>query len=887
MKKKLTKVSAFVTAILMVLSLFSGFRTDAFAASATNVTFHYYRTDKDYSDWDVWSWGDGIDGSSSVFQKKLDKNGCAVTNITVPAGKSSLSFIVRKGGDSWAGKDVDKDQSIDLGAAKKGKLDVYVFSGIEGYSKTFKNALVSATSSGKKTLKVTMMKAFGKKTNVKKTFRVTNSVKKSFGIKSVKASGNVYTLTLKKPISYRYTTYITYNGVKTKVTTPDYYSTSEFEKAYTYNGNDLGASYSKKATTFKLWAPLASKVKLNLYKSGTKGADDKIKTINLKKGSKGVWSKKVSGDLNGTYYTYDVTTDGKTQKDVIDPYARTCGTNGNRGMVIDLSSTDPTGWSTDKNPNEIKNYTDAVIYEMHVGDFSNDKSSGMKNKGKYLAFTESGTKNSSGQATGTDYLKDLGITHVQLQPVYDYSSVDESKNTDQYNWGYDPQNYNIPEGSYSTDPSNGAVRVKEFKEMVESLHKNGMSVVMDVVYGHVASKDNFCINRIVPDYYSRPNSNGSYCGNDTATERSMNRKYIVDSFVYWAKEYHINGFRLDQSYLFDTETINEIVKALHEIDPSIIVYGEGWNNTTNPTKSGLGFATQNNSKATPQVGFFNDQIRDGAKGGVFNFTEAGYATGNSDKTNDIIKSVTASADWLKSDNRASQTINYVSCHDNDTLFDRIQASSAATGQAIMVAQNNLASSIVFMSEGIPFMQGGEEMLRSKELPSGVKYGDTNDIKSAKGRDFWVNSYSSNASCLKAYYEADKNFSASSINAFKWDNLGKKEYQDVYNYYKGLISFRKAHPALRMTSGSEIDSSVKFLSGTSDNVIAYTIDGKSSGDSAQQILVIFNPNQKSEDISLPSGDWKVCINKETAGTTELSSASGKISVEPVSCTVLVR
>ncbi|MDY6352927.1 MAG: type I pullulanase [Lachnospiraceae bacterium] len=887
MRKKLRKVSALVSAFIMVLSIFSGIRLDAMAAGETKVSFHYYRSDGKYSDWDVWFWADGVDGTAGKFQKKTDKNGCAVTSFTVPAGGDKLSFIVRKGGDSWAGKDVDKDQSIDLSAAKKGKLDVYVFSGIEGYATKFGNTVAQASSASKTSISVTMMKAFDKKTDAKKAFSVTNSVKKKFAISKVKAAKNVYTLTLKKPISYRYTTYVTYDGVKTRVTTPDYYSTKEFEKAYTYTGNDLGASYKASATTFRLWAPLASKVKLNLYKSGRQGADDLIKTVSLKKKEKGTWSVKVAGDQNGVYYTYDVTTDGRTAKDVIDPYARTSGTNGKRGMVIDLSSTDPAGWKDDKNPNEIKNYTDAVIYELHVGDFSNDKSSGMKNKGKYLAFTEKGTKNSSGQTTGIDYLKDLGVTHVQLQPVYDFSSVDESKDTDQYNWGYDPENYNIPEGSYSTDPSKGAVRVKEFKEMVESLHQNGMSVVMDVVYGHVASKDNFCINRIVPDYYSRPNSNGSFCGNDTATERAMNRKYIVDSFVYWAKEYHINGFRIDQSYLFDTKTMNQIVKALHEIDPSIIIYGEGWNNETNPTKTGLSFATQNNSAATPQVGYFNDQIRDGAKGGVFNFTERGYASGNSSKASDIRQSVTASASWLKTENRASQTINYVSCHDNDTLFDRLQGSSKAKDRSELIAQNNLASSIVFLSEGIPFMQGGEEMLRSKELPSGVKHDESNDIKTVNGRDFWVNSYSSNASCLKAYYEADKDFSASSINAFKWDNLGKKEYQDVYNYYKGLISFRKAHPALRMTSGSEIDSSVKFLSGTSDNVIAYTIDGKSSGDSAQQILVIFNPNQKSEDISLPSGDWKVCIDKQTAGTRTLKTASGSISAEAESCTVLIR
>ena len=345
---------------------------------------------------------------------------------------------------------------------------------------------------------------------------------------------NIYTITFAEPLKLYHDYTIHCLDAQSPLYAPSYYSTEEFESLYTYTGNDLGATYTKEKTTFRLWAPTATTVKVNLYESGTAGTDDRIEQIEMTADINGTWVAEKSGDLNGVYYTYQVDVDGQSNE-ACDPYARTTGVNGLRAMVIDLDSTDPAGWDQDKDPHYSNAITDAVIYELHVRDLSVDESSGITNKGKFLGIIESGTTNSQGVPTGLDHMKDLGITHLHLLPSYDYASVDESKlDTPQFNWGYDPLNYNVPEGSYATDPYKGEVRVSEFKQMVKGLHDNGISVIMDVVYNHVYNADTFCFNQIVPDYFSRVNPKGhqcndSGCGNTTASERSMVKKYIIDS----------------------------------------------------------------------------------------------------------------------------------------------------------------------------------------------------------------------------------------------------------------------------------------------------------------------------------------------------------------------
>ena len=463
------------------------------------------------------------------------------------------------------------------------------------------------------------------------------------------------------------------------MTMTELYSTEEFERKYTYAGSDLGARWTKEKTSFRLWAPTAKSVKVNLYRSGTPGVEDRIDQIEMKSAVAGTWAAEVTGDLNGTYYTFTVELE-QGIREACDPYARTTGVNGQRAMVIDLRSTDPEGWNEDRDPNAGRHITDAIIYELHVRDLSVDENSGVTNKGKFLGVIEEGTRTPEGVPTGLDHIKSMGITHLHLLPSYDYGSVDEAHpEQPQFNWGYDPVNYNVPEGSYATDPFHGEVRVKEMKQMIQGLHKAGISVVLDVVYNHVYDGETFCFNRIVPEYFSRTHdghySNGSGCGNDTASERSMVRKYIVDSVKYWADEYHIDGFRFDLVGLLDIETINELVSAVQAKHPNVIFYGEGWSMATELTKADVTMATQRNSCKTPNFAYFSDTLRDVLRGYVFDDHAYGYVAGAEGQEELVKTCFMGHPDWCPN---PIQTINYASCHDNMALFDRLYERYFAT-----------------------------------------------------------------------------------------------------------------------------------------------------------------------------------------------------------------
>ena len=635
------------------------------------------------------------------------------------------------------------------------------------------------------------------------------------------------------------------------------YSTDEFEAAYTYTGNDLGAAWSEESTTFKVWAPTAESMSVKLYEGGDASVSDMISESEMALTENGVWTLTLDGDIQGKYYTYEVTIDG-VSKEANDPYARTAGVNGKRAMVIDLSSTDPDGWEKDKNPHEGESINDAIIYEAHIRDLTSEEGAGITNVGKYLGIVEEGTKTDAGISTGLDHIKDLGITHLHILPFYDFGSVDEANSADSYNWGYDPMNYNVPEGSYSTDPYDGSVRVKEVKQMVKTLHDNGISVVMDVVYNHVYDADSFCFNVLVPGYFSRISeegvySNGSGCGNDTASERAMVRKYIVDSVCYWASEYHIDGFRFDLVGLLDVDTINEIVTEVKKINPDIIFYGEGWSLSTTPTKEGTVLATQANSSLTPSFAYFNDTMRNAIKGSVFD-TKKGFVQGAAGYEAKISRCFKGLDSWCKS---PSQTINYASCHDNNTLYDRIMLSLASdTPYEDVVSMNKLSGAICMTSEGVPFMQAGEEMLRSKVNADGT---------------FNENSFNA----------------GDAVNAIKYSSLEDESAADVYNYYKGLISFRKAHKALRLSTAEDVNKYVMEIKMLKSKCTAYLIDGSVEGETSDGIIVIFNARDESVSLDLPEGEWGVCVDKETAGTDILRTLTGTVSIEPISAMVLVK
>ncbi len=645
-------------------------------------------------------------------------------------------------------------------------------------------------------------------------------------------------------------------GAGAEETDMSIYSTAEFEAQYTYTGDDLGAVWTKEETTFRVWAPTADGVKVNLYTGGTAGENDRIEQLDMTADVNGTWIAKKSGDLNGVYYTYQVEVDGKSNE-ACDPYARTTGVNGQRAMVIDLDSTDPEGWDKDVDPHYGSNVTDAIIYELHVRDLSSDASSGIANTGKFLGLIEEGTVNSQGVPTGLDHMKALGITHLHLLPSYDYASVDETDPEAPFNWGYDPVNYNVPEGSYSTDPYHGEVRVKEMKQMIKGLHDNGISVILDVVYNHVYDAEKFCFNQIVPGYFSRINadgvySNGSYCGNDTASERAMVRKFIVDSVKYWADEYHMDGFRFDLVGLIDTQTILECMEEVHKTHPNVIFYGEGWTMGTQMTKDGYTMTTQPNSTQVPGFAFFSDTIRDSMRGPVSNNRENGYLAGKGGHTSTIRDCFMGRATWCKS---PTQTVNYASCHDNMTLYDRLTMSVPDATVEDRIRMNNLAAAIYMTSQGIPFIHAGEEMLRSKPLWNG---------------EFDHNSYKS----------SDK------VNSLKWDSLNDPVYQDVVDYYAGLIAFRKAHPALRMIDAEDVAAHITPMAGLDFNVVACQIASGANGEE-NDLVVIFNPRSSETVVELPEGEWKICVNADDAGTETLGTAQGEVTVEPISAMVLVK
>lgn len=629
-----------------------------------------------------------------------------------------------------------------------------------------------------------------------------------------------------------------------------------------YTGNDLGAVYSPKMTRFKVWAPEAESVKLNLYKQGE--GDNLIDQHIMKKSANGTYVFEKQGDCNGIYYTYTVVNHGEEQE-AVDPYTKVAGVNGQRGMVINLAKTNPQGFEMDgyRNPEHI---TDAIIYEGSVRDFTMDESSGVFHNGKFLGLTEANTTNHFGEATALDYISGLGVTHVQILPAFDFETVDEKNQKAQYNWGYDPDNYNVPEGSYAVSPYDGAVRIQEMKQMVLALHSRGIGVIMDVVFNHTYRRDDSNLQKIVPGYYYRSDetgyTNGSGCGNEVASDRPMVQKLIVDSLIYWAKEYHIDGFRFDLMGVLDIDTMNVIAERLKEIRPDVYLYGEGWNGGPSSLAEEKR-AFKASAKKMPGIGMFNDDIRDTIKGSVFYDDHLGFVNGGTHLENALRYGITGavahpqvdydaygSKPWAK---EPGQSINYVSCHDNYTLWDKLSVSCPEASEEKKKAMNRLCAAIVFTSQGVPFIQAGEEFLRSKPLP--------------EKKGFAENSYNM----------------PDAVNSIKWDNI--HEYPDMIAYYKGLMALRKAHPVFRMQSEAEMTQNLCFLSDTPENVVAYLLKGKGADDTPENILVIFNGNDEEILYNLPEGKWKILVDDKTAGADGKKNISEKTDVEPLSALVL--
>ena len=651
-----------------------------------------------------------------------------------------------------------------------------------------------------------------------------------------------------------------------KKTVTDYQAYAANLDKSAYSGNDLGASYSKKATTFKVWSPNAASVRVNIFEHGSDNEGDAgsimSRAMSLDK-TTGVWSVTINGDLLNKYYTYSVT-HGKTTKETADVYAKACGVNGQRSMVVDLSTTNPEGWENDKHV-LVQNQTDASVWEISVADFSSSESSGVSeaNRGKYLAFTEEGTTVNGVQgasSTCVDYLKKLGVKYVQIMPFYDFGSVDESKNImDQYNWGYDPVNYNCPEGSYSTNPKKGEVRIKECKQMIQALHNAGIGVIMDVVYNHTYTSDSW-LQRTVPNYYYRMNndgtfSNGSGCSNDTASEHLMFRKYMIDSVTYWASEYHIDGFRFDLMGLHDVTTMNSIRTALDNLyadgsGSQILMYGEAWDMATN-CDEGTVLASQKNLKQlSDRIGAFDDTIRDAIKGSTGG-TDGAFVQKGSRRANlktGIAGQSDTTTGWA---NVPSQCVTYASCHDNLCLYDKLVGSVyGADGKyrkryEDLVAMNKLSAAIVITSQGIPFSLGGEEFCRSKD-------GDENSYASSRKE-----------------------------NMLDWENVDL--YSDVIEYYRGLYKIRDAFAAFS-DSPAATANSLTYLSDVPKGVMGYTINNTESG-KWSQMCVIFNGSDSAQNVTA-KGDWVVLADNKTAGLRNIKNVTNSVKVEAHSAVIMV-
>ena len=611
--------------------------------------------------------------------------------------------------------------------------------------------------------------------------------------------------------------------------TPHYATYNDYP---VYEGSDLELSYTPESSKFRVWAPTADEVKVLFYDNGYEGGAYKM--LDMERSDKGTWTLKVNENLKGKFYTFQVKIGEKWLDETPGMWVKATGVNGKRAAIIDFAETNPLGWDNDVRP-QLKSFTDIMLYEVHMRDFSVSPNSGMKNKGKFLAFTEKGTKNTAGEATGIDHLKELGITHVHLLPSFDFATIDETKlNEKKYNWGYDPLNYNVPEGSYSTNPLNPVTRIKEFKQMVQSLHKSGIRVIMDVVYNHTSTGKGSHLDLLAPGYFYRQNtdstwSNASGCGNETASERPMMRKFIVESVVYWATEYHVDGFRFDLMGIHDIETMNAIRAALDNIDPTIFVYGEGWTASKSPLAEEKR-AVKKNAKELNNIAVFSDDIRDALKGS-WNSVLPGFVSGTDSLEESVKFGIVGATQHPQVDytkliyskaayvNNPTQIINYVSCHDDMCLVDKLKQSKPANAtDDELVRFNKLAQTVVFTSQGVPFIYAGEELYRNKK---GIH-----------------NTYQS----------------PDSINQIDWNF--KSSHKDIFNYYQGLIALRKGHSAFRIPTQELVQQHLKFLDLMTPNVVAYTLTDHVNGEVWKDILVIYNGNRKSVTVQIPEGEWNV-------------------------------
>ncbi|WP_435390790.1 type I pullulanase [Jeotgalibacillus haloalkalitolerans] len=817
-----------------------------------DVTLHYYRFDGNYEGWNLWAWPDNGDGQEIQFTGEDDFG--LTANFTVSSDElfNKVGFIVKKteGDNAWADQEFGDRYITKLN--EDGTAEVWIVQSDKGiyYDSKYIDStprIVSATIDEVNEITLTTnlpINTAAEDPGITLTGLTIADIRPFEGSDPVTNKVTIETVE-DIDLTQTYTIETDFFGDAT-VQVGKVIRSESFDEMYFYDGDDLGNTYTEEQTDFRLWAPTASEARLVLYDAWDSTGGEEIV---MDAAEKGTWTASVEGDLHNQLYTYKVKI-GDEWREAVDPYVRSTSVNGDKGAVLDLDRTNPDGWeafSKGENPE------DATIYELHVRDLSIQPESGIENKGKYLGVTEKGTTGPEGYATGLDHILNLGVSHVQFLPIYDYRTVDETNlDTPQFNWGYDPKNYNTPEGSYSTDPYDPEVRVEELKEMIHTLHEEDLGVIMDVVYNHMYAVNESNFHQLVPGYYFRYNEDGSLAngtgvGNDTASERKMMQKFIVDSVSYWAEEYDMDGFRFDLMGIHDTDTMNEVREALDEIDPSIIVLGEGWDLNT-PLDAELK-ANQKNAEDMERVAHFNDTLRDGAKGSVWEDTDPGFINGKQGMEDIIRQSVAggiAYDDSFATYRDPDQVVQYVEAHDNLTLWDKLEKTNPDATPEEMKSMHKLGSSIVLTSQGISFIHAGQEFMRTKG-------GDHNSYQSPD-----------------------------SVNQLDWER--RAAFDEEVDYMAGLIDLRQKYDAFRLTNADAINERLTFADSPA-NTIAYTLQEKKN----RHLFVVHNANREAVSVSLPGkGPWKVLVNSEEAGTEVLSVEKGKsVEVDGLSSMVLLK
>lgn len=849
--------------LALVLAALVSFTLTAPPAAAlpetTEITVHYHRFDGDYKDWNLWLWPKGGDGASYAFTE--DDSFGKVAKVRVPgtAKVEEIGLIVRLA--EWSSKDVSEDRFIKT--FKDGRAEIWLIqsdAAIYESRPTISTKLTASNAKSFKSLEVSLNRS-ASIASIQSGLAIlsagkTLSVASVTGVPASATSSNRALVTLSEPFALGGALSVSHPEFGT--VTPDLgelYASQEFEDAFHYPGSDLGFTYSASSTSFRVWAPTATGAELLVYENDDQKAPGKV--VEMTKSEKGTWTSNLLGDQHMTIYNFRVKL-GERWIEAVDPYAKAATINGTKGVVFDKAKTNPSGWSTHSKPKFSGVATDAVFYELHVRDLSVDSSSNIVQKGKFLGLTEAGTKAPDGKTkTGIDAIVDLGITHLQLLPIYDYKTVDESRN-DQFNWGYDPLNFNVPEGSYSTKPTDPMNRITELKTTVQYLHSRGIRVVMDVVYNHVFDAGTHSFEKLVPGYFFRKEADGSFAngtgvGNEVASDRSMARKYIVESSLYWAEEYKLDGFRFDLMGIIDFETMNQVRAGVDKIDKTFLIIGEGWQMGT---KLAPGMkANQANAYKMPRIAHFNDGIRDGLKGDVFKSLENGWASGRNSLKFEVMAGITGETEsgtnvrgsWGPMN--PEQSVSYVEAHDNLTLFDKLVISMPSATAAERKRVFGLASSTAILAQGVPFIHAGQEFMRTKN-------GDENSYKSSDA-----------------------------VNSLKYGELAKNK--DMATYFKGLISIRKANSAFRMSKAPQVAKGMRFSS-TAPDVIAYSLDASRQGNGAKRLFVIHNAAKTSKTVKLPiTGDWKILAEGITAkpGGIRTAKAASSISVPAQSTMVL--